>query len=91
MTFPDHPQTVTFLLRANNSNPFFLVTAIDANGGAVPSGQITHSNAFTYTTASGVLLRQETITVTSAAGLASIDVDGRPIYGMMVDDLRILP
>ncbi len=91
MTFAGLPTSVTFQARGPNSIPLFPVSALNASGGAIASSQISRTNVSTYTPA-GVIgpFRQETVTITNAGGIGSVDV---VISGfiVLIDNVAITP
>jgi len=91
MTFAGLPRTVVFRWWTNNSITQFPVGAVDANGNPVAASQITRSNVATFTSIANVLMKLETVTVTSPVGIRRVDVDGSGFFTNVVDNLLIQP
>lgn len=90
MTFGGSPDTVRFRLRGNNGIAEFPVEAFDAADILIAETQIVRSDVSAYTTVSGVLFRQETITIINAGGISRIQLDMNG-FGALIDNLLILP
>jgi hypothetical protein len=89
MRFPTKPMSVSFVVRMNDC----LQTVVNAFGDgteALGEGTTTLSSSLTY--GGGIdectAFRQQTVTVTNAAGISRIELPGDLV---MVDDLRIVP
>ena len=75
---------MTFRVQGNNLITSFPIAAVDGQNNPIA---IQRRNVFTYG-AGGLTARQETIVITSAAGIAAITVD-MPIGLVFVDDFVI--
>jgi hypothetical protein len=83
---------VSFTVRVLNSAPAVQFTAFGPNNTAIPSSQITHSmaNTFTRSTCEGgcpVTYREETITVSNTGGVVQINVASGAL--VFIDDIHI--
>lgn len=90
MVFAAPPGTVRFQLRGNNDIAVFPVAAFDGIGAPILGAEIVRSNVSTYTSVSGFVFRQETVTITHAGGIGKIDL-GMNGFIALIDNLLISP
>jgi probable HAF family extracellular repeat protein len=95
MTFSGSPIQVRFEARVNNIIPTIPVAAYDPNGAAIPASQIERSRAVVYSPGT-VAFRQDVVTITSASGIARVEIDtqggsGVPGFTVLIDEVRIRP
>jgi len=90
MSFAGLPDTVRFQLRGNNDIALFPVAAFDGGAAPIPASEITRSNVTTYTSVSGFVFRQETITIIHAGGIGRVDLAMNGFI-VLIDNLIILP
>jgi hypothetical protein len=90
LSFAAVPGTVRFQLRGNNDIAEFPVAAFDGIGAPILAAEIARSDVSTYTSVSGFVFRQETVTITHAGGMSRIDL-GMNGFVALIDNLLILP
>jgi hypothetical protein len=73
-TFAGSPGTVTFRIRGNNDIQTYPVNAFDGSGAPIAPSQIARSDVSTFTSVYGFLFRQETITISTEAGIRRVDL-----------------
>ncbi|HEV8509635.1 MAG TPA: hypothetical protein VGQ48_04190 [Gemmatimonadales bacterium] len=89
-TFSGSPGTVTFRVRGNNDVRTYPVNAFDASGALiVPTGHIARRES-TFTSVSGFLFREETITISTEAGIGRVDLVMNQFL-VLLDNMLIMP
>ena len=90
MSFAAVPDTVRFQLRGNNDIAEFPVAAFDGSGAPILAAEVARSDVSTYTSVSGFVFRQETVTIIHAGGIGRIDLAMNGFVAL-IDNLLILP